>query len=243
MLVYCTFTGTKDITHRLKQVLTEAGLRAEVLPASVSTSRREEWIKKNTWRLDVLICNPKLVETGLDLFDFPTVVFYQPGYRIYTLRQAARRSWRIGQKKNVKVYFLASGTTLQEDAWALIAEKWRVSLAVEGELITEGLAFQSDSDSLLTELAKRLASGRLGASAEDVFARFKNQEAQNDLLLTKEKVIGERERKKKLQRPKTLIVVVATPKRRRRSMRITVKHEEELDKVLGRYGRVQLALF
>ena len=212
---------------------------------------REEWIKKNTWRLDVLICNPRLVETGLDLFDFPTVVFYQPGYRIYTLRQAARRSWRIGQKKDVKVYFLCSEGTIQEDAWSLIAEKWRVSLAVEGELITEELAFQSDSDSVLTELAKRLASGKAGISAEDAFARFKKQEAQSDVLLTKEEVEAEKTRVRmeieevEKKRPRTLIVVVATKRRRKRASitRMTVKSNDELGEVLKRYGRVQLALF
>ncbi|MEL7893404.1 DEAD/DEAH box helicase, partial [Pseudomonas aeruginosa] len=38
------------------------------------------------------------VKTGLDLLDFPTIAFMQTGYKVYTLQQAARRSWRIGQK-------------------------------------------------------------------------------------------------------------------------------------------------
>lgn len=33
-----------------------------------------------------------------NLLEFPTIVFMQSGYNVYSLLQAARRSWRIGQK-------------------------------------------------------------------------------------------------------------------------------------------------
>ena len=52
-----------------------------------------------------MICHPKLVETGLDLLDFPTIIFYESGYSLHTLRQASRRSWRIGQRRPVRVKF------------------------------------------------------------------------------------------------------------------------------------------
>ena len=45
--------------------------------------------------VQVVIGNPMLVQTGLDLLDFPTIIFYQTGYSVFTLRQASRRSWRI----------------------------------------------------------------------------------------------------------------------------------------------------
>jgi hypothetical protein len=35
---------------------------------------------------------------GLDLLAFPTLYFYETGYSLHTLRQASRRSWRIGQR-------------------------------------------------------------------------------------------------------------------------------------------------
>ena len=47
------------------------------------------------------ICHPKIVETGLDLLDFPTILFHETGYSLHTLRQASRRSWRIGQHRPV----------------------------------------------------------------------------------------------------------------------------------------------
>jgi HJR/Mrr/RecB family endonuclease len=53
----------------------------------------------------MLITNPELVKTRLDLLDFPTIVLLQTSYNVYTLQQAARRSWRIGQKHPVRVIF------------------------------------------------------------------------------------------------------------------------------------------
>lgn len=47
--------------------------------------------------IDILVTNPELVKTGLDLLNFPTIDFLQPGYRVYRLQQASRRSWWIGQ--------------------------------------------------------------------------------------------------------------------------------------------------
>jgi len=61
--------------------------------------------------IDVLITNPELVKNGLDLLEFPTMVFMQSGYNVYSLQQAARRSWRIGQKLAVKVIYLGYAAT------------------------------------------------------------------------------------------------------------------------------------
>ncbi|WP_341539217.1 helicase-related protein, partial [Pseudomonas viridiflava] len=103
VLAYSVYTGTRDTTSRIKRVLEQSGLKVAVLRASVDTARREDWILDQVDRgVDVLITNPELVKTGLDLLDFPTIAFMQTGYNVYTVQQAARRSWRIGQKQNVR---------------------------------------------------------------------------------------------------------------------------------------------
>ena len=33
--------------------------------------------------VDVVITNPELVKTGLDLLEFPTIVFMQSGFNVY----------------------------------------------------------------------------------------------------------------------------------------------------------------
>ena len=73
------------------------------------------------------------------------------------MRQASRRSWRIGQTRPVKVVFMSYRNTLQADALKLVAKKLQSSLAVEGELPEDGLAaYGDDGDDLMMALARKL---------------------------------------------------------------------------------------
>ena len=112
--------------------------------------------------IDVLICNPELVKTGLDLLDFPCIVFLQSGYNVYTVQQASRRSWRIGQKQPVEVFYLGYAETAQIDCLRLMAKKIAVSQSTSGDMPDTGLdVLNQDGDSLEVELAKRLIARRL----------------------------------------------------------------------------------
>jgi len=69
---YCQYTGRRDVTARLRELLLDEGIGAEILRASVSPEKREEWLRKKVSAgTDVVIGNPKLVQTGLDLYDLP----------------------------------------------------------------------------------------------------------------------------------------------------------------------------
>ena len=146
----------------MEEFLTRHGFRVAVLKAdSVAPDRREAWVEERVKQgIDVLICHPRLVQTGLDLIDFPTLAWFETDYSVYTMRQASRRSWRIGQKRPVKVVFMAYRNTLQADALKLVAKKLQSSLAVEGELPEDGLAaFGDDGDDLMLALARQIVSG------------------------------------------------------------------------------------
>ena len=63
--VYATFTGEKDVNGRLEAVLRQAGVRVAVLRPSVPTHKREEWYERQLESgVEVVVCHPKLVETG-----------------------------------------------------------------------------------------------------------------------------------------------------------------------------------
>ena len=175
VLVYATHTGTRDITGRMDDILTRHGFRVAVMKAdTVNPDRREAWVAEQVKRgIDVLVCHPRLVQTGLDLIDFPTICWYETDYSVYTMRQASRRSWRIGQTRPVKVVFMAYRNTLQADALKLVAKKLQSSLAVEGELPEDGLAaYGDDGDDLMMALARRIVSGEEEDEAETVEAAF-----------------------------------------------------------------------
>ena len=135
-------------------------MKVAILRSSVETGKREDWIADQVDRgIDVLICNPELVKTGLDLLDFPTIVFMQTGYNVYTMQQAARRSWRIGQTEAVKVIFLGYTGTSQMSCLELMAKKIAVSQSTSGDIPESGLdSLNSDGDSVEMALARQLIS-------------------------------------------------------------------------------------
>lgn len=158
VLVYSVYSGTRDTTARLKALLEVRGFKAAVLRASVEAAHREDWVAEQVDRgIDVLICNPELVKTGLDLLEFPTIVFMQSGYNLYTMQQAARRSWRIGQRHPVEVHYLGYEGSAQMDCLRLMAKKIAVSQSTSGEMPESGLDVLNDAgDSIEVELAKKL---------------------------------------------------------------------------------------
>jgi len=159
-LVYTVYTGTRDTTSRLKVLLEQEGFKVAVLRASVDASRREDWIADQLDRgIDVLITNPELVKTGLDLLEFPTIVFMQSGWNVYSLQQASRRSWRIGQKQPVRVMYLGYAASSQMTCLELMAKKIMVSQSTSGDVPESGLdILNQDGDSVEVALARQLVA-------------------------------------------------------------------------------------
>jgi len=158
VLVYSVYTGTRDTTSRLKATLDRHGFKTAVLRASVEAAKREDWLFEQVDRgVEVLITNPELVKTGLDMLEFPTIVFLTTGYNVYTLQQAARRSWRIGQKADVDVYFLGYRGSAQMACLGLMAKKIAVSQSTSGDMPDSGLdVLNQDGDSIEVALARQL---------------------------------------------------------------------------------------
>jgi hypothetical protein len=164
--VYCQMTGKRDIQPRLKQILSEAGFRVAIMRSkSVKSRDRLNWIKKEGKRAEIVISHPQLVQTGLDFFgkgdathNFNAIVFYQTGYNPFTMQQAARRAWRIGQSKDCRVYYLHYAGTMQQRAMALMARKMAAMMALDGRLSVEGLAGMADDESAAMALARSISN-------------------------------------------------------------------------------------
>jgi hypothetical protein len=94
-----------------------------------------------------MISHPMLVATGLDLFNhqhrynFNNLAFYQTGYDLFTLRQASRRGWRIGQDRDCTVTYGYYTGTMQATGMHLMSRKMLAALQLEeGSISEEGLA-------------------------------------------------------------------------------------------------------
>jgi hypothetical protein len=163
--VYVQMSGKRNIQPRLKGLLESAGLKVGILRADdVEPIDREEWIKANGRDFDVMISHPQLVSTGLDLFsnepgghNYSTIVFYETGYNLFTMRQAARRAWRIGQPRDCRLYYLYYKETMQHKAMQLMSRKMAAAQALEGEFSEDGLAAMAGEDNLQMALAKSMS--------------------------------------------------------------------------------------
>jgi hypothetical protein len=177
--VYAVYTQKRDVTRRLESILAKEGIRVSVLTTEVPPEQREAWYDRQLQAgMQVCIAHPRLVQTGLDLWAMADIHFYETGYSIYTLRQASRRSWRIGQKKNVNVKFFYYAGTMQEACLRLMGKKLLVSLAMEGKFASDGLQAIDGGDDILMAMARELVTEKgIGENADAIWKRLVEEQA------------------------------------------------------------------
>lgn len=177
-LVYVRQTGTRNIQDRLEGVLKQSGVQAITLYGSVNPRRRESWIEEHNHG-DVLLTNPRLVQTGLDLVSFQTVVFFEPEYSLYTLWQALRRVWRLGQTQPVKAVFAVYKSAMEAQALALMGRKMRAAQTLYGDEVGGAIVPVEEGD-FITELAREVLRGAELNDLQSLFADEMN--VSNSLL-------------------------------------------------------------
>jgi len=168
VLVYVRQTGTRDIQERIETVLKDAGLRVITLYSSVDPRKREAWIDRHA-DVDVLITNPRLVATGLDLVNFASVVFAEVEYSLYVLWQALRRVWHLGQIKPVKAVFSVYRGTMEAQALALMGRKMRAAQLLYGDNVGGAIVPVEEGD-FITELAREVLRGAQLDDLQSLFA-------------------------------------------------------------------------
>jgi SNF2 family DNA or RNA helicase len=181
--VYATYTQKRDVTRRIESILSQAGIKAAVLTTQTPPEEREAWYERQLKAgVQVFIGHPRLVQTGLDLMFCPAIIWYETGYSTFTLRQASRRSWRIGQTKPVTVRFLCYENTAQVGCLRLMGRKLLVSMALEGKFSESGLQSMDDGADVLTTLARELVMNQgVGQSADDVWKALQAQQPQTQM--------------------------------------------------------------
>jgi superfamily II DNA or RNA helicase len=175
--VFAVYTQKRDVTARLERILRAEGISCAVMRSNIATEKREAWYERRLKEgVQVFIAHPRLVETGLDLLFAPTIIFYESGYSLHTLRQASRRSWRIGQRQPVRVKFLCYAGTMQANCLRLMGRKLLVALAMEGKFAGEGLQSLDEDDDMLTSMAKELVEKNgIGESADSVWKALNSE--------------------------------------------------------------------
>ena len=125
----------------------------------------------------------------MDLLSHPSLIFFESGYSLHTLRQASRRSWRIGQRQSVRVFYLHYEETMQSSCLRLMGKKLLVSLAMEGKFSREGLQSLDEDDDMLTAMARELVTENgVGESAAAVWRQIQaeNSDVLNSTIMPPE---------------------------------------------------------
>lgn len=172
--VYCSYTGEAEtnITGRLKEVIEKhCNLKGQVYvltSTNPSPIKREQFLhEKAAEGYRVIICNPRCVETGLDLcfwfkgkwYNYPTLIFYQMSTALSVVWQASRRAYRLIQTEECRNYYLGYENTLQASILQLMAEKQVAASAIQGKFSVEGLSSLAKGVDPRVKLAQMLSDG------------------------------------------------------------------------------------
>jgi len=152
-LVFTDFTGGNSkyqndeiISDRLNRLLTEQDIKAKTLKASIKPIDRMDYINKYS-DTEVWITNPILVKEGLDLIDYPIIIFYNFDYDPLKIQQASRRAYRSIQTVDCETYYFYYLNSVEEKVMKSITLKKVEMSAIEGKYNVSDF-----------EIAKRTAS-------------------------------------------------------------------------------------
>ncbi|WP_368502690.1 helicase-related protein (plasmid) [Alkalihalophilus sp. As8PL] len=173
-VIFTNYSGKYGINERIKELLDEEGIHSEILTTAIGTDKRQEkldQLKEN--EVPVVICNMGLVEVGLDLLYWPTIIYYQLNYEVSKIRQSSRRAWRIGQEKECRVYYLVYNGTQQMAQFLTIMSARGHALMTEGRLDKGELAKYSRDEvsSLASDLAACFATSDVATAWKELAAK------------------------------------------------------------------------
>lgn len=183
--VYVQSTGGGDgyIPDRIKWVIENScGLKGKVMyidASSPNAEKRMDYIHKQAKEkgIKVFICNPRLVETGVDFiwnedgvtYNYPTIIFYQIGTQLSTLWQASRRAYRLIQTEECRTYYIVSEGTMQTTLLDLMGDKRAATAAIQGDL-SQG-ALNTGNEDVRIKLARSISEG-IETDTEEMKAKF-----------------------------------------------------------------------
>lgn len=211
-VVYAEYTASEEtnVCERLRKVIEQhVKVKTQVLysntPAAID---REEWMHKQAREgVQVFITNPRCVATGLDFcwkegdksYNFPTLFFYQLGYSLFVVWQASRRGYRLIQREECRVYYMAYENTVQAAAISLIAQKQVATSAIQGKFSTEGISAMAEGVDERVQLAAAMSqsdfkTGNIMQGMFDVLAKSRQGgdggEDDGEKMLTLRELIG-----------------------------------------------------
>ena len=182
-VVYLRQTATKDIQPRIEKLIRQYVPDAVpyILKNTVQAERREKVIEAERAKgMNILICNPELVKTGLDLLFSPTLIFHEITFNLSTMMQAAARAYRLNQThEQCKTYYIYAEGTMEHTAVQLMSRKQRAAKLLTGDVGLTGLDALTEGESGFEEaLMDAIANDE---ALLDPSQMFKANDGQNEI--------------------------------------------------------------
>lgn len=122
------------INDRLAELFKENRIKYTILQSNTtSVVNRKNWIEERKDDYDVFICQPQLVNVGLNLVFCPTYIVYMPFYKYDIISQATRRGYRANSTEENRIYHLYYKSTCEETIIDRYQRKLAEAKAIEGE--------------------------------------------------------------------------------------------------------------
>lgn len=179
MLVFAEHTNKLDILADLQAKIQQLALSEHTTPVKVAILRsttvkpgaRGAWFaERERDGTNVVLCHPGLVETGMNLIQWPEIVFAEPTYSLYRAMQARKRALRPTQTRACNVTWLGYYETMIEQALDIIGSKATAATLLNGDDLSSGLMQMDPGMSLLQELARRVLNDEAATSAREAIA-------------------------------------------------------------------------
>ena len=182
VLVYGEHTMKDDLLADVGEKITKLAaddhgvtLKVAILRSNtVKPGERSAWFaKKEEEGYNVVLCNPRLVKTGLNLIGWPSIFVLEPCYSLYVLAQAIKRGYRPTQTMDCEVHYFAYSQSMSERALGIAAEKLAALAILRGDSVGGGVAVAGRGASLMQELARIVLAGEDSDMNSDVVAALK----------------------------------------------------------------------
>ncbi|MCF8012210.1 MAG: hypothetical protein K9L17_13420 [Clostridiales bacterium] len=231
IVIYTKYSRQYKMNERLKKVLNDHNIDCVIMPSSISTDKRIEWVEEQAKQgTKIIICNLELLSVGVDLLEYPTIIKYQLDFRVNEDRQNGRRHWRIGQNRECRTYYMVYDETYQMAQFKRVMAGRGHAMFVEGRLdrselseyamdentsmaynITQCLA-ESDLAEKWTKLAEKDIDENIETVSEDKFQQ-RMEETMENLVNETLRLCGvdPAEYWKRNEQPEEVIDVTATP--------------------------------
>jgi hypothetical protein len=166
VLVGIEHTGVDDICADVAEKIARIAnarfgvtLKVATLRSSVARGERGLWFKEREREgVNIVLCHPKLVKTGLNLIQWPSIVVLEPNYSLEVVAQFIRRSFRPTQTKGVKVRFVCYEGAMSERAIELVAQKMGTLAMLNGNEFMTGISSIGEGMSILQQLAQSVTT-------------------------------------------------------------------------------------